>query len=81
MLYDVEERSSSFFDDLEEKQIIDELSHNIGDGLRQDAGPRFAQLDVDQDHAGIKTVQDEISYYGVTGVSSVSDLARKETQI
>lgn len=53
----------------------------MGDGLRQDAGPRFAQHDVDQDHAGIKTIQDEISYYGVTGVSSVSDLARKETQI
>ncbi len=52
----------------------------MGDGLRQDAGPRFARIDtVDQDHVGIKTVQDEISYYGVSGVNSVSDLARKET--
>lgn len=54
----------------------------MGDGLRQDAGPRFARIDiVDQDHVSIKTVQDEISYYGVSGVISVSDLARKETQI
>jgi len=51
----------------------------MGDGLRQDARPRFARLETGQDHENIKTVQDEISFYGVSGVSSISDLARKET--
>ena len=51
----------------------------MGDGLRQDAGPRFARGSTGQDHENIKTVQDEISYYGVSGVASVLDLARKES--
>ena len=46
--------------------MIDEISQNIGDGLRQDALPRFSRFDGSQEPEPIiKTIQDEVSYFGL----------------
>ena len=58
MLFDVEERSSSFFDDLDEKQMLDEV-RGIGAGLQQDILPK-------QD-----SEQTEASFYGLDHINNL----------
>ena len=44
--------------------------------------PRFSRFDSNQEpETNIKTIQDEISYFGLSGVSTIGEIARKETKV
>jgi hypothetical protein len=70
-MFDVDERSSSFLDDFDEKAIMDELSRGkiepMGDGLFD-----LKPIKNFQKHS----VTEEANIYAVDGIESINDLIK-----
>jgi hypothetical protein len=66
---DVNERDSSFFDDLDEREILDQV-HSMGQGLN------MSKSSMRQDDLPPVSDTIEASFYGLENLSSIEELVR-----